>query len=135
MKNYNNKISLIILVAMIVFVIPALLGASRLNEAFSPGKYPCSVIQLPLSDVYKGKSDFGYTNNNSKDIYLNKPVFHAKHCGTNNIRYWRRPTNGLCSPAGMCEGLYDTTEPSIPSRPIPPEWSEIPRVNFYVSHE
>ena len=130
----NNKSSLIILVAMLVFVVPAVLGASRLNEAFSPGEYPCSVIQLPLADVYNLKKKSGYTNNNSKDIYLNKPVFPAKHCGTNNIRYWRRPTNGQCSQAGMCGGLYDTTEQSIPSKPIPQDWNQVPRVNFYVSH-
>jgi len=125
--------SLVILVAMLVIVIPAVLGAGSITESFSAGEYPCAVSQLPLADSYKTIAQPGYTKNSVQDIYQNNPHFEAKHCGTNNIRYWRRPTNGLCSPPGMCGGLYETTEPVIPPQPTPPTWTEDPRVNFYVA--
>lgn len=129
----TNTASLIILVAMLVLVMPTVLGTGSIVEPLSGGKYPCTVSQLPLADSYKVVSDPGYTKNNAHDIYHNYPHFEAKHYGTNNVRYWRTPTNGLCSPPGMCGGLYETTEPNIPPQPIPPTWTESHRVNFYVA--
>jgi len=129
----SNTATLIVLVAMLVLVIPAVLGAGKMTETFSAGEYPCAVSQLPLADSYKTVADPGYTKNSVQDIFQNYPLFDAKHCGTNNIRYWRRPTNGLCTPPGMCGGLYETTEPVIPPQPSAPTWSQEPRVNFYVA--
>lgn len=102
------------------------------TEHMTSGIYPDSVTTPLLDGVYKVKKNPGYDiNTTSYDVYKNYPSFASKHCGTNNIRYWRRPTNGRCTPIGMCTGLYDTTEPYIPPPPTPPKGMK--RVNYFVS--
>ena len=125
---------LIVFVAMLVLVIPTILNIESIAEPFSSGEYPCAVSQLPLADSYKTISNPGYTSNSIHDIYKNYPIFDVKYFGTNNIRYWRRPTNGRCVPSGMCGGLYESTEQIIPPQPIPPMWNQEPRVNFYIAN-
>jgi hypothetical protein len=100
-------------------------------ESFSPGKYPSSVTRPLLYGVYDMAKHPKYDENSASDIYVNEPQYPAKHCGTNNVRYWNRPTNGKCVPSGMCMSLYDNTPQSIPPPLLPP--NGIPRVNYYVS--
>ena len=54
----------------------------------------------------------------------------------NNVRYWKTPNNGQCSPAEFCGGLYDDKEIDEPKTPkqIPFSSSDI-RVNYYGSHK
>ena len=129
-------VGLVLLIVCLGIIIPVTsIGDGVDKEGFailSPGMYPKSVVVPILSDTYNVKQNPGYDNMSSSDIYVNYPQFPAKHCGTNNIRYWRRPTNGQCTPPGMCMGLYDATEPKITGSPAPPQG--IPRVNYYVSH-
>lgn len=100
-------------------------------ESFSPGKYPLSVTRPLLYGAYDMVKHPSYDANSASDIYVNEPQYPAKHCGTNNVRYWNRPTNGKCVPSGMCMGLYDITQQPIPPPLLPP--NGIPRVNYYVS--
>ena len=62
---------------------------------------------------------------------MDYPVFSASSGGTNHLRYWRRPTNGKCSRADMCGGLYMDTEQKIPAAPVAPKWGEGIRVNYF----
>ena len=101
------------------------------TEGMSAGIYPISAGQPLLSDVYNVSKTPGYDNKSSSDIYTNYPQFPSKHYSSNNIKYWRLPTNGTCIPSGMCSSLYDVTEPTIPAPPLAPIGN--PRVNYFVS--
>ena len=139
MSSFKNNIALVGLVFLIV-CIGVLLPVTQVNDGINkegfallePGMYPLSVDSPLLSDTYDVKQNPGYDNMSAADIFVNYPQFPAKHCGTNNIRYWRRPTNGQCTPPGMCMGLYEATEPKIMPPADAPQGE--PRVNYYVSH-
>lgn len=99
-------------------------------ENFSPGYYPKSVEKPLLSDSYNLMDKPGISKLGASDIYVNYPVFPAGHCGTNNIRYWNRPTNGQCTPPEMCMGLYEATKQKMDTFSKVPSWEDY-RVNFY----
>ena len=135
MKQLHSTgiVSLIMIFVILGVVLPLV---TRNKEGMEAGAYPQAVDNPILADSYKVKKDPGYDwSSSSSDIYVNYPRFPAKHCGTNNIRYWRRPTNGQCTPPGMCMGLYEATDQKIPPPPIGPSFSQIPRVNYYVSKD
>ena len=132
----KEKNMYIIALFMVVLITGVSIPYLKVKESMIGGKYPESVDNPLLADSYKVKKNPGYdAYSGASDIYINYPQFNAKHCGTNNIRYWRRPTNGQCSPAGFCMGLYEaTTENSskLTPPPIIPKMGET-RVNFYES--
>lgn len=98
-----------------------------------PGKYPISVDKPLLHGVYKVKKNPGVSDNEAANIYKNYPVFPASCSYNNNIRYWKKPTNGTCSPAEFCGNLYKDTIHPIPAPPPQPEWDNGIRVNYYES--
>lgn len=100
---------------------------------FNPGNYPFSVVKPLLSGVYKERVNPGITPNKGADIYQNYPVFPASCSYNNNIRYWKKPTNGKCEPAEFCGGLYEETLHPIPKPPRQPRWDDGIRVNYYES--
>lgn len=131
---HSTGIVSLIMIFVILGVVLPLVTCSK--EGMSAGAYPQAVDSPILADSYKVKKDSGYDwTSGSSDIYVNYPRFPAKHFGTNNIRYWRRPTNGQCTPLGMCMGLYEATEQKIPLPPIGPSFAQLPRVNYYVSND
>ena len=109
------------------------LGGHAVVEGFQPGKYPQSTMYPLLEGCYQTTKTPGVSSFGAEQIYKNYPVFPARHCGTNNLRYWERPTNGLCTPAFMCGNLYTDTPQSEWKDPVPPAWGSEPRVNFYVA--
>ena len=127
----------IVALFMVVLITGVSIPYIKVKESLTGGKYPESVNNPLLADSYKVKKNPGYdAYSGASDIYINYPQFKTKHCGTNNIKYWRRPTNGQCTPAGFCMGLYDATEQKIPAKlnppPIIPKIGET-RVNFFES--
>ena len=128
-----SVVSLIMIFVILGVVLP-LVTCNK--EGMQAGAYPQALDNPILADSYKVKQNPGYNwSSSSTDIYVNYPHFSTKHCGTNNIRYWRRPTNGQCMPPGMCMGLYEATKQKIPPPPIGPSFSQIPRVNYYISRD
>ena len=127
-------VSLFMIILLTSVTLP--FGKKDTIESLNGGKYPYSVNNPILADTYDVYKNPGYDNKGASDIYVNYPQFPSKHCTTNNVRYWRRPTNGQCTPPGFCMGLYKPTEPSIPSAlktpPITPKDGHS-RVNYYVS--
>jgi hypothetical protein len=112
-------------------LILVLMSKNVLSEAFVvPGEYPKSVEKPLLTDSYKLSKTPGISNLGASEIYVNYPVFPSGHCGTNNIRYWKRPTNGQCTPPDMCMGLYDATEQKMDTFTKIPSWEDY-RVNFF----
>ena len=135
MKQLHSTgiVSLIMIFVILGVVLPFI---TCNKEGMQAGAYPQTLNNPLLADSYKVKQNPGYDwYSSSTDIYVNYPRFSAKHCGTNNIRYWRRPTNGQCTPPGMCMGLYKATKQKIPPPPIGPSFSQIPRVNYYISRD
>lgn len=106
----------------------------NLENFENPGEYPLSEDVPLLYGDYNVQENGGISKNNASDIYTNYPVFPASSCKINNIRYWRRPTNGKCSRAEMCGNLYSDTKPNIPPQPPLLEWGQVPRVNYYKAH-
>lgn len=135
MKQLHSTgiVSLIMIFVILGVVLPLV---SRSKEGMTAGAYPQAVDNPILADTYKVKKNAGYDwSSSASNIYVNYPRFPAKHCGTNNIQYWRRPTNGQCTPPGMCMGFYESTEQKIPPPPVGPSFSQIPRVNYYISKD
>jgi len=72
-------------------------------------------------------------NQGSADIYKNYPVFPAGSVEINNLRYWKTPNNGKCSPAEFCGAYYNEKQMPINTLLAPnPEWGK-ERVNYYMS--
>ena len=91
-----------------------IINDSNIKESFlSPGEFPVSVTQPLLYENYLVKKNPGASALSHSEQYVNYPIFPATSCGTNNLRYWRLPTDGQCSRADMCGGLYKKTEPNI----------------------
>lgn len=86
--------------------------------------------KLLLSDSYKMPEESTITANNSSDIQQSNPIFLAHSNNNNNIRYWKRPTNGKCSRAEFCGNVYGDTKHTIAPEPEQPGFSKN-RVNFY----
>jgi hypothetical protein len=122
------------LVIIITSIAPQFYSVYKMETFENPGEYPLSEDVPLLYGNYNVQENGGISKNNASDIYTNYPVFPASSCKINNIRYWRRPTNGKCSRAEMCGNLYSDTETYIPPEPPLLGWGETPRVNYYKTH-
>jgi len=135
-KKGNLHISMILGLTFIILMglLMVSLQSKFVIENFEqPGEYPVSVDQPLLHDTYKVTKNPGLSIDGAEQNYVNYPVFSSSSCTNNNIRYWRRPTNGLCTPPDFCGNLYTNTEPTISKSAVPPEWDNGIRVNFYES--
>lgn len=104
------------------------------TEGMSPGRYPASVDDLLLHCSYNQAKPGRLTSMTARERSLNYPIFPAHHIGTNNMRYWRKPTNGQCAPGELCGGFYDDTPQNIPGpAQAPANGPGIIRVNYYDS--
>lgn len=122
------------IVIIVTSVAPQFFSVYSLENFENPGEYPLSEDVPLLYGDYNVQENGGISKNNASDIYTNYPVFPASSCKINNIRYWRRPTNGKCSRAEMCGNLYSDTKPNIPPQPPLLDWGQVPRVNYYKAH-
>ena len=123
---------LVIIIGMGV-IAPMIRPGLTIEGFLTPGDYPLSIDKPLLVGDYNLAPNPGITDRGSQDIYGDYPVFPATSCGTNNIRYWRRPSNGQCTPASMCGGLYTNTEQKIPPQTASPKWDDGIRVNYFDS--
>ena len=120
--------------AIIFFIVIMIITGHTVTEGFQPGRYPGAVTGPLLEGCYRTTKHPGVSSLGAGQIYKNYPTFPAAHCGTNNLRYWRKPTNGRCAPADMCGNLYLDTPQTEWKDPTPPGWGAGPRVNFYVAN-
>lgn len=118
----------------ILFIIIAIIGLymHSIREAFTlsnPGKVS---DKLPLSDWYPTHKPQGELSDLTMESqYINYPVFPADSHNINNLRQWRKPNNGKCSPPDLCGSLYDKRQIIIPPQPENPGFNDGVRVNFY----
>lgn len=50
---------------------------------------------------------------------------------TNNKRNWKEPDNGSCVPSDMCNIMYDGIDIKENVTPLPPDYFNQNRINFY----
>jgi len=94
--------------------------------------YPSSDDHPILYKDYPVAFNPGVSDLGTEQMWPDYPVFPASSTINNNIRYWRSPDNGKCSPADMCGGLYDLKQDiKIPPPPAAPQWGIGTRVNYY----
>ena len=130
MKGYKKGLlSLLAIFLVIGLIVPMFL---KMNvEGMEPGSYPTSVSNPLLIYTYKKKKNPGLSNRKAVDNYnLDFPHFPAGSCGTNNVRYWRRPNNGTCSPPSFC--VVYTRLLIKKCQEIRSSRRYMPRVNYYV---
>ena len=128
--NRKGLLSLLMIILFIAIIVPMFLNVNI--EGMEPGNYPKSVSSPLLSDTYGVKKNPGLSMRTSEENFnLDFPSFRAGSCGTNNVRYWRRPNNGKCSPPDFCDGIYKSTNQKMSEEPNAPNGT--PRVNYYVS--
>ena len=128
----KSLLSLLMIFLIIGIIVPMFLNVNI--EGMEPGNYPVSVSSPLLYDSYDVKKAPGVSKRNASDNYrLDFPHFSSKHCGTNNIRYWRRPNNGKCTPPEMCSSIYKSTEPKMSNEIKNPAYGQVPRVNYYIA--
>ena len=103
------------------------------KEAFRPGPFPEALDKSLLADTYDSADPVSLGPYTAAEGSRNYPVFPAGSCGTNNLRYWKRPGNGTAGYAEFDGALYSATEPVYPAPPKAPAWDSGIRVNFYES--
>lgn len=103
----------------------------------NPGCYPQSVTKPLLFDTYNLKKDMGLSNLGSEDLFTNDTVYSTTNLEVNNVRYWKVPNNGKCSPANVCGGIYDSNKilPKNKKIKMQPWTTNTKRVNYFVSDE
>jgi len=132
----NNKSATLLTVFLLLAIalsssLVSIINSNKKEHFANAGEYPKSVETPILQCDYKVQPNPGVSCLGVEDIYMNYPTFPINSCANNNVRYWRKPTNGLCSPPELCGGLYDDTEQEIPLPPTPPKCDSRTRVNFY----
>lgn len=92
-----------------------------------------------LSGDYPQKQDPGYQHGASYSVLWHEGADSTKGLGsyeqtTNNRKYWKNPSDGTCSPPGLCNGLYgekQLEEHKPPCQPPRLKPSKAVRVNYY----
>ncbi len=102
-------------------------------EGFATGAYPQAVDTLLLQGDYNEPPQPSLSPYSVAQMSHNYPVFPAGSCGTNNLRYWRRPGNGTCPWPELCGAMYSATPQRVRASPQPPAWNSGRRVNYYES--
>jgi len=76
-------------------------------ETLQAGDYPSS-DERPIMDSYKFSEKKVVDSNNYSSNWWHYPVFSLGSYVqiTNNLRYYKSPDNGLCSPAEFCGDFY-----------------------------
>ena len=105
-----------------------------ISNLLEPGVFPESVSKpLLYGDYPLQKGVLGLSDLDSRAMSAYYPVFPSSYLQrTNNVRYWATPNDGMCSPANMCDTLYDNKKIEIHKFPtLIPFSSKQTRVNMY----
>lgn len=131
----NFKLNHLLITLLVIFIIGWCVFQWRLRESFTNlGVFPKSVDDLILNPWYpKHKPEPELSFEPQWKQYKNYPVFPARSNQTNNIKYWRQPNNGQCSPNNFCGKYYDDWKVELPCPPQCPGFDKDVRVNYYNS--
>lgn len=137
----------IIYILILLFVTIVVFGPIRMKitEGFThynlqnPGSLPDSETLPIMTSMYpySGKKNVG--NKSSNMLWKQYPITAMSSYKqiTNNFRYNTNPDNGTCTPADMCDVLYENIKvPSNVISPLPPTptpHGTQSRVGYYVA--
>jgi len=76
-----------------------------------------------------------FSDKDMSEQYKNYPTLPINSLYSNNTKYWKTPSNGLCQPPGMCGAFYADREITLDKEPKMPPLTDVvnPRVNYYTS--
>lgn len=102
-----------------------------------PGDYPVSDDKPLLYDVYQERHNPRVTADNISQVSKDYPLFPAHSVETTNIRNWKNPDNGTCTPTEFCNALYEDLPAFPTAEPLqPPVWGDKRlRINFYFANQ
>lgn len=129
--QYNKNIGMLLIIFLLA-LLSSLFFVKK--EGFSTfGEYPMDQNRPLLHDAYPLKNPPELVMQSSSDIYKQYPAYSAGSTEINNVKFWKTPNNGKCSPAEFCGAYYKEKQIPINSLLAPnPEWAA-GRVNYYVS--
>jgi len=125
MKQYIVPVFVVVLVLLIWKRTNLKEGYSALQNLI-PGLVRGGPMQyMILGDQYQSTGSYGVTGESASSDWVDKPIFsaHMDQPFTNNLRYWRNPDNGTCTPADFCGMYKDQAAPTnhvVPAPPVPP---------------
>lgn len=127
------QISLIVIAIIVIYLFSITEAFENMNlgtyGGLNPDKYPSDVL---LADWYpKHQPKPTISDLNEEKQYKNYPVFSAHSTKINNLRQWRKPNNGKCSPAELCGNFYENLDITLPTPANRPGFDKGIRVNFF----
>ena len=132
LKITGQQLTILKVSASVLVLIYILMKNKPIEGFLTPGEYPREqTYPLLYEDYPLKKPKMELSTLGSEQLYKYYPVFSADSTKINNIRYWKTPNNGKCSPAEFCDAYYG--EKSILTdgiNPPVPEWGP-QRVNYY----
>ena len=133
LKITGQQLTILKVSASVLVLIYILMKNKPIEGFLTPGEYPREqTYPLLYEDYPLKKPKMELSTLGSEQLYKYYPVFSADSTKINNIRYWKTPNNGKCSPAEFCDAYYG--EKKIPTdvinHPPVPEWGP-QRVNYY----
>lgn len=96
-----------ILLAILVIILLRNMRAKRKESFITYGDYPNSVDFPLLNGVYPLKKDIKLSQESRDHLYELYPIHPANSPELNNVKEWKSPDNGNCSPAELCNAIYD----------------------------
>ena len=139
--KFNRKSEFILMIIVVIAIIGSSIIQTKFYENFEstnigllPGSYPSSsevpilVRDYPLKHPMK-------LNDHTNNLWKKYPVYGSSYeQKTNNVKYWKTPDNGMCSPLEFCGALYNNKHIIIPHPPPSiPLNANVIRVNYYAS--
>lgn len=137
----NSRTEFLLLIVVIVAVLGSCFIQKKFYENYEgmninllPSSYPSGVEVPILVKDYPLKQP-AKLNSNTSNLWKDYPIFSSSFDQkTNNVKYWKNPNNGLCSPLEFCNTLYKNKTLNISPQPKAlPLDANVIRVNYYAS--
>ena len=96
---------------------------SNLGLGSDMGPYPGSLTNYYLQDTYPLRKQPGLSNETSSKMWWHYPSFKQPSYAqiTNNLKYFKNPDIGRCTPGDMCGTIYRNKETKTNNvKPLPP---------------
>jgi hypothetical protein len=122
LKKLYQKKKFILLTILIIILLRNMNTRSETETFLNYGDYPQTVDQPLLGDIYPVKKQPGLSIEGREILHKLYPIYED----------WSSPDNGNCSPAELCNSIYDNIQVKESSEIKSPsnEWSNT-RINFY----
>ncbi len=140
----NEKLFLLLLIILAVGLplvfnfSPTFEGYSNYKSTQAMGGYPDAQTQVLVQDTYPAIGKNELSNATANNMWQSYPTFTLGSYDqiTNNIRYPRNPDIGRCTPASMCDALYESKDlGSNTITPLPPVSNSGTRIGYFTTND